>query len=272
VLGTLLALSLGRKYPYGPVGWLWYILYMLPVAGLVQVGAQPTTDRAAYVPLVGIFLVVVWALGDLAENRPAMRPTIVVGGVAVLVFFAVQTCLACRYWRDGATLFARAAAVVPGNYQAFSLLGQALEDRGDLPAAESALREAIRLAPGYGEAWGNLANLLVRRGRPEEAENCYSRVLSLVPGDPKAANNLGMLLESRGQLPEAEALYRRALASDAAYLNARVNLSRVLLRLGRAEEAKEQARVALRQDPYSERARQAVAAVEQDRRAAGATP
>jgi len=272
VLGTLLALGLGRKYPYGPVGWLWYLIYMLPVAGLVQVGAQPTTDRAAYVPMVGIFIVVVWGLGDLVESRPAFRPAVAVACASVLVLLAVQTHLACRYWRDGVTLFARAATVVPGNYQAFSLLGQALEDRGDLPAAEAALREATRLAPWYAEAWGNLANLLARQGRADEAETCYARVLALSPGDPKAANNLGMLLESRGQLQKAEPLYRRALAADAAYLNARVNLSRVLLGEGRVEEAREQARLALRQDPYSDRARQAVAAAEQDRSVPGAKP
>jgi protein O-mannosyl-transferase len=271
-LGTLLAFRLGRKHPYVPVGWLWYLLYMLPVAGFVQVGVQPTTDRAAYVPLVGLFIIAAWAAGDLVGESILRRRIAASLASLILVSFAAGTYGACRHWRDGSTLFAYAAAAVPGNYQAFSLLGQALEERGDLPGAEAALRRATSLAPWFAEAWGNLANVLCEEGRTEEAEKCFGRVLALTPGDPRAANNLGLLLESKGRAEEAEALFRKALLSDPAYVNARVNLSRVLLREGRVEEARDQARWALRQDPYSEKARQAVQAADRAPASAEVTP
>jgi protein O-mannosyl-transferase len=271
-LGTLLAFRLGRKHPYVPVGWLWYLLYMLPVVGFVQVGVQPTTDRAAYVPMVGLSIIVAWGAGDLAGQSIVGRRVAAALASLILVSFAAGTYGACRHWRDGATLFAHAAAAVPGNYQAFSLLGQALEERGDLPGAEAAMRRATSLAPWFTEAWGNLANVLCEEGRTEEAEACYRRVLTLTPADPRAANNLGLLLESKGRTEEAESLFRKALISAPAYVNARVNLSRVLLLEGRVDEARTQARSALRQDPYSEKARQAVQASDQAPGRAGVAP
>ena len=271
-LGTLLIFRLGRKHPYAPVGWLWYLLYMVPVVGFVQVGVQPTTDRAAYVPLVGLFLIAAYGAGDLVGESVLRRRVAAALASLALVAFAAGTYGACRYWRDGSTLFAHAAAAVPGNYQAFSLLGQALEERGDLPGAEAAMRRATFMAPWFTEAWGNLANVLSKEGRTEEAEKCYRRVLELTPADPRAANNLGLLLESKGRTEEAESLFRRALVSDPAYVNARVNLSRVLLREGRVDEARTQARWALEQDPYSEKARQAVQASDQTPAKAGAAP
>jgi tetratricopeptide (TPR) repeat protein len=67
---TALALLAWRSYPYLIVGWLWFLGTLVPVIGLVQVGAQSMADRYTYLPYVGLFLALVWGAADLAARRP----------------------------------------------------------------------------------------------------------------------------------------------------------------------------------------------------------
>jgi hypothetical protein len=101
---TAVALRAARKLPYLTVGWLWYLVTLAPVIGLVQVGSQARADRYAYLPSVGIFLALAWGLGDLAGRRPRAQP--------VLAGVCAGACAACLpltgrqigYWQDSVTL------------------------------------------------------------------------------------------------------------------------------------------------------------------------
>jgi hypothetical protein len=59
---TFLAIRTARKYPYLAVGWFWYLGTLIPVIGLVQVGPQAMADRYTYVPLIGLFIMIVWSV------------------------------------------------------------------------------------------------------------------------------------------------------------------------------------------------------------------
>src|SRR5208282_6259037 len=102
---TLLALRQARQHPYLPVGWLWYLGTLLPVIGLVQVGRQAMADRYTYVPFIGLFIVVVWGMADLAARWRASRFLLPVG--AGVVFSALMTCtwMQVSYWRDSISLY-----------------------------------------------------------------------------------------------------------------------------------------------------------------------
>src|SRR5262249_18717812 len=96
---TALVLGPGRRWPYLAVGWLWSLGTLVPVLGLVQVGGQALADRYTYVPLIGLFMALVWGAADLAAWR-LPRPYLAAAAAAVLVACAVQTATQVGYWRS----------------------------------------------------------------------------------------------------------------------------------------------------------------------------
>ena len=80
---TVLAIRGAKKHPYAAVGWIWYVGTLVPVIGIVQVGSQAMADRYTYIPLVGLFIIVAWAVPELLEEMALSKggPQRLVGGV-----------------------------------------------------------------------------------------------------------------------------------------------------------------------------------------------
>ena len=81
IAATVLALGLSlvawqqrRTRPWIAAGWLWYLVVLLPVIGLVQVGFQSMADRYTYLPLLGIELALWWTAGPVLQTRRARVP------------------------------------------------------------------------------------------------------------------------------------------------------------------------------------------------------
>lgn len=173
-----------KNRPYLTVGWLWYVGTLVPVIGLVQVGEQAMADRYTYIPLVGLFIAVTWAIGDLltvtvdpntnaasdsSRIRRSVRLATVVVGVGIIAALMVRTWIQVGYWRNSLSLFAHAVEVTENNYAMHAKLGMALaaENRTDEAIAE--YRKAIRARPDFGIAHHNLAVLLYETGQYAEA-------------------------------------------------------------------------------------------------------
>jgi tetratricopeptide (TPR) repeat protein len=185
-LVTVAAFRLRRGRPYVLAGWLWYLGTLVPVIGLVQVGKQSMADRYTYVPLIGIFVIVVWgaadAIGALARSRDGARGDAATGGpdplwllvpaFAVVLPLMAVTRAQLRHWRDSVTLFERAVAVAESDV-AHANLGEALLslDRND--EAEVQFRAALRMDPFVAEAHNGLGLILEGRGRLDEARQHY---------------------------------------------------------------------------------------------------
>ena len=99
--------------PYVAVGWLWFLVTLLPVIGIIQVGSQARADRYLYLPLVGIFLAVVWGAADLARRRPRSRAPVALSIAAAVVLLALAAHRQAGYWRNSGTLWEHALAVDP---------------------------------------------------------------------------------------------------------------------------------------------------------------
>src|SRR5436190_9045491 len=129
---TVIAVVFRTKRPYLFTGWLWYVLMLVPVIGLVQVGEQGHADRYTYLPHIGLFLIVVWGVADVIEARrfswrvAAVTVPLVISALAATAF--IQT----SYWRDGETLWTRALAVTSDNDFAHNNLGYLCIDSGQL--------------------------------------------------------------------------------------------------------------------------------------------
>jgi tetratricopeptide (TPR) repeat protein len=165
------ALFRARKTkPYLLAGWLWFLVILVPSIGLVQAGTQALADRFTYIPLIGIFIAVVWGAGDVLKSRPRVAAAM---AVAVLSLCVACASLQTRYWKDSITVFGRAVSVTRNNSLAEFHLGSALEEQGRPADAIPHLREAIRLEPRLYPAYYKLGSALRAVGQPEEAADNF---------------------------------------------------------------------------------------------------
>jgi Flp pilus assembly protein TadD len=226
-----------RQRPYLLVGWLWYLGTLVPVIGLIQVGSQAMADRYTYVPLIGVFVALVWGVGDLLERWRCPVP--LTAAFAGLLLGACMLCtwLQVTHWQNNITLWQHALDVTGDNWMAQESLGVTLAKQGDVAAARGHLVEAVRLSPRLPSAHFNLATVLERLGDGAGAQRQYEETLSLDPQHAKAHHNLGVLLWSRGQLEEAAGHYVEAVRLDPTHAGAQHNLGVVRWAQGRREEA-----------------------------------
>ena len=184
---TLWTIRVRRSRPYLLFGWAWYLVTLAPVVGIVQVGWQARADRYTYIPLIGIFLGVVWAVSDRFADRPALLSSM---ASAAIVMLGIGAFVQAGYWRDSETLFRHALAVTVDNAVAHNDLGTALLRRQLLSQAQEHFAAAVRIDPAFAEAHSNLGVALGRQGRIDEAILEFRRALDLEPDYPDARRNL----------------------------------------------------------------------------------
>ena len=229
----------GRRYPYLPVGWLWYVGTLVPVIGLVQVGSQAMADRYTYVPLIGLFIIMAWGVTDLLGRWRYGKAALTLAATSVLSVLIVCATLQVSYWKDSLTLFEHALRVTENNSQMHNNLGNVLAERGDLEEAISHYTKAIKINPNYGEAQINLGVALAKRGKLEDAIRHYSAALRLKPNSPELHNNLGVALFGQGNTPGAIHHYLVAVQLKPDYAEAHNNLGNALAQQERLAEAED---------------------------------
>ncbi len=190
VLLTITALVIvGRHRRYFVVGWFWFLGTLIPMIGLVQVGAQAMADRYAYLPFIGLFLMICWGVADF---QPGGRPTaertgegnssstwLTVACFAMLLALAAVAHQQLWYWRDSLALWQHATEVTRGNWMAEDMLGAAT----------------------------------LELGKPDQALAHYYRALALNPDDPISNINIGSWNQYAGNPREAIEYYRKVLRS-----------------------------------------------------------
>jgi len=262
VLITLAAVRLRRAKPYLLFGWLWYLVTLLPVIGLVQVGEQGMADRYTYIPLVGIFVALSWGANDLLGSlsargirRDQTRIAMAAGIAVVLILIGVAR-FQVRFWKDGESLFTRALVVTERNDVAHAHLGVLRGREGRLEEANAHFREALRIRPSSALAHLDLGTNLIQLKKTDEALVEFRVASRLDPNDPRIHTNLGGILERQGKLDEARSHFEEALRLDASFTAARIGLGAVLsnsgaqlAQLGRYDEAYADFAEAIRIDP-----------------------
>jgi len=241
------ALWRAARQPYLIVGWLWFVGTLVPVIGLVQVGIQSMADRYGYVPLVGVFIMVVWgayeALGSSAAGRWALRTA----GVLAVVACATLTLRQIGYWANSETLFKHAVAVTEDNYLAYNNIGFYLSNRGEQAEAMKYYQSSLQINPNYEDAHNNLGFALAGMGSNQEAIVEYIKALSIKSDLTEAHNNLGNALGAVGRNDEAMHEYLVALQENPHHAQARNNYGIALATHGKLDEAIEQFRMAIRE-------------------------
>jgi len=231
------ALLTAKRYPYFPVGWLWYLGTLIPVIGLVQVGIQARADRFTYVPLIGLFIVIAWGAADLAARWPRRRVALTAAAFVVVTACAVTARAQVEHWRDSLTFWQHTVDVSTDNARAHGNFGLELANVGKTDEAIRHYTEAIRISPELADVHSNLGNALAGQGKAADAVAHYQEALRLDPNHVVAHNGLGSALDDQGKYAEAITHYRAALLIDPGSAMIHNNLAAALANEGRLEEA-----------------------------------
>jgi hypothetical protein len=237
---TVLVVRRGRRQPWLLVGWLWFLGTLVPVLGLVQVGAQSMADRYTYVPLIGIFMAAAWGVAAWSAAAPRPWRPWAAGAVAAaaLVACAGATAVQVGTWKDSIHLFSHAVMVTGDNAVAANNLAAELPD--DLGEdAIGLLTRAVEIKPDYADAQANLGIRLLVRGRPGDTAGAIDHLEKAAgrrPDQPTYHYNLAQAYAVARRYEEAVAQYHLALGLRPDFPLARRGLAAARAALGRVEK------------------------------------
>ncbi len=216
---------LRRKLPFLLVGWLWYIVMLLPVIGIIQVGLQARADRYTYLPQIGIIMAVVWAIRDLTSPWRARTVALVPASLAVVGSLSFLSYRQATHWHDTESLWSYTLNRSPENDVALTGLAMIEVGRGQTDDAITHFRQALGLRDGNAAAHYGLGLALSQQRKTDEAIEHWQKSLELQPDNLNARNNLGAALAEIGRTPEAIEQWQQTLAFDPDNGNAANNLA-----------------------------------------------
>jgi len=258
---TALAAYGWRRWPYGLVGWLWFLGMLVPVMGLVQFAAHARADRYTYLSQIGLSIALAWSVASLYRSWQSHQPLpwrrsllAAVSGGAVLVL-AVIAWRQTAYWRNGETLWTHTLACTERNAVAHYNLAYPYTRQGRIEEAIGHLSEALaddsidRIV--IAKSHGLLGDCLASQGKTDAAFAQYEEAVSVVPAAPMFHDRLAIALAHRNQLDRAIVEWRETLRLAPNFWPARLGLANALLARGDASEAADQCRQVLGQQPRS---------------------
>jgi tetratricopeptide (TPR) repeat protein len=233
---TTLTLLFRLTKRYLLMGWLWYLIALLPVAGLVHVlGGHAMADRYTYIPLLGLFVMICWALGDLCCRADARF--VACGAGLSLAACVIFTRIQVAYWRDGVSLWAHALDVTKNNHVAHNNMGVEFERAGDNKNAMRQYALALENKSDYAPAHNNVGLLLERRGDLDNAARHFLHAIAAEPANPQPYANLAQIRGQQGNWDEAIRLGTTAVRLDPDFVRAHRNLVTALIQKGQLDQA-----------------------------------
>ena len=253
LLGVITAVALrnAREPSYLISGWLWFLGTLVPVIGLVRVGAQAMADRYTYIPSIGLFIALVFGLADLANTWRISRVFIATASAVTILLLASLTAFQISRWRDSETLYAYVLSVTSDNVVVQNDLGCVLDQQGKHAEAISHFAEALRIKPDFLDALGNMGLALRKQGKAAESIGFYQRALRVKPDSAKAHWQLGQVLVDQGKNDDALQEFLQATELAPNDFDIRMDFALMLARLGKLSEATSQLNEALRLKPDS---------------------
>ena len=229
-----------RSRGYLLAGWLWFLGTLVPVIGVIQVGNQAMADRYAYIPLVGIFVMVAWLAADTAETKKLAPSLYVIPAACIVLALSIVTYRQIGYWRDSLSVWTHALQVTQHNYVAEDNLGEALVHLGRVEEAYPLFLQAAQDKPNDPVARLNLGTYLYQHGRRTEAIPEYELALRLGAEPTMRAItyvNLGVAYSELGDSSKARTSFEQALRLNPNLASACQGMALVARKQGDIEEA-----------------------------------
>src|SRR5215471_1533928 len=255
---TVFVFKLRQTRPYLFVGWLWYVIMLLPVIGIIEVGLQGHADRYTYLPHIGLYIALTWLIADVSASWSHQKQILAASAGVVLIVLTFSAWKQTNYWRNSETLWMHTLAVTKDNDVALTNLATALMEKGELDDALSYFQKALDVRSGSEQRHYNfslsvihdsIGNILARKGRLNEAIVHLRQAVDLRPDFPDAHYNLGTALFQKGDLDGAIAEWKTALSIHPNDAGANTNLGNALVQKGLLRDAADHYEKALRWDP-----------------------
>src|SRR5260370_22302355 len=243
--GITYTVSYRRKEKYLLACWLWFLVTLVPMIGLVQVGGQSRADRHVYIPMMGLLTLAVWSIADGCKRLHVSASLCWAGSIVVLIALFWDARIQMQYWHNSETLFARSLEITPEeNYFAHMNMATALAEEGRLAEAMPHFELVYQHFPNIPEFREWHANVLSRRGQFQIAIPEYQAALSLAQDQPLKARlhyELGMALADTNNLRDAEYEFRNSIRLDPANsIRTYMKLGYLLEKEGKLDEAIDQ--------------------------------
>lgn len=272
IAATGLVIAYSRKKPYLATGWFWYLGTLTPVIGIIQGGLWPQiADRWAYVPYVGVFILIAWFAEDLAARQKWRRRILTASAIAILVVFSTLTTLQLKHWQTTESLFQHALHVTEQNFLAHLQIGHVLKNQKKPAEAIREYKKSLDIIPDYAKAhealgdayialksyekaifhyhkallrapaeidlYYKIGNSYTNTGQYVQALHYYQDIITFAPDDPKAYNNMGAVELCLGNLENARQNFINAIAIQPDYAEAVYNLGLAASKAGNTDEA-----------------------------------
>lgn len=208
---SVLAIRLAKRYPYFITGWLWYLGTLVPVIGIVKIGDFAIADRYTYVPLIGLFIIIVWGGTDLLKEWRYKAMGFGAIAMVIISILSVFTWLQIQHWANSITLFKHTINVTENNYFAHYGMGHALASQGKLKEAVEHFEEAVRIRPDKATLYNDLGRALAGQGEFKESISVFLRAVRMKPYYPNAHYNLGIAMVAQGMYNVAVEHFSEAL-------------------------------------------------------------
>ncbi|HWL08663.1 MAG TPA: tetratricopeptide repeat protein, partial [Planctomicrobium sp.] len=242
-------LSQWRARPYLLFGWGWFLISLLPVIGLVQVGGQAHADRFSYVPHLGLFFAIVWWGTEVVDRlKLSSQVKWSLAGVPLL-FCGILTVQQVAIWRDSVTLWTHADRVQTENWKARFHLGQHELRNRNWSAARALAEQSIQIRPGNTDAWGLVGKTYVQEQRWEEAQQAFEYALSMDHWHRDSLIGLAAVAYGKNRPRDAEQFLLLTLEKTPRDSFARTQLGLLYAETGRLEGALEQLLIVTQQAP-----------------------
>jgi protein O-mannosyl-transferase len=234
---SLFCVYIGRRKKYMVVGWLWFVGTLIPMIGLVQVGAQAIAYRYLYLSILGLLIIIAWSTKDAVADKVSRKIAAAVLSITVLIILIALTRIQVGHWQNSITLFDYTLKVTKNNPSAEHNYGCALFQAGRYDEAEVHLKNAIRMVPIFYEARNNLGKAYMKDGKVNEAIECFEELVRMTNVPAEVHYNLATSLLMQKRYDEAIKQLNEALAINPGYPHAPSTLGIVLLQAGRLEES-----------------------------------
>ena len=246
---TIIIILMCRRKPYLFTGWFWYAGTLVPVIGLIQVGPHALADRYTYVPLIGLFIILVWGMSDLAVRWRFGRLLLCAVGAVTILSLSFCSWLQASYWRNSITLFEHALQIAPDNYIALNNLGQFYINNGKYDKGLAYMYKGIQVKPKFGPLYYNVGLAMYGRRDYEKAIEYFAKAERMSFHDDENRRLLGDCYRLTGGWHQAVDTYKKALEINSRNTSARYGMALALMEMGRNDEASKELRDTVSYDP-----------------------
>jgi Tfp pilus assembly protein PilF len=196
---SILAIYWARQKAWLIVGWLWYVIMLVPVIGLVQVGNQALADRYTYLPLIGIFIIVAWGAVELVPKTTYRNVVLGTAAAIVLSILLVLTRMQVKHWQNDLALFGHAARVTKDNFVMHNKYGYALLKSGPPDPAIEEINKALQINPNLSKAYHYMGLALLKKGKINEALKAWQKALEINPNYLNVHLSVGLVMANQGK-------------------------------------------------------------------------